>query len=314
MVKDFIEAGGTIEVPGHVSRSEAGADSLKRRDQAGKSVVEGGAGAADARPEIVRAAGEAERIGEARPGERGGRIARAFEHRFGQGDRGDLRQVGKKGEQAVVSGGVKPYGARPNGPEHGDEAANTVVFGFRGGGFGLAGLADENVGGVAEEIGVGVFDTAALATGNGMTAEETARRQECAARLLADGGFGASSIGHQCLGRNCGGDFRQAMNRHVDGQRHVDQIGFATDGGKVFRSFVDGAALARTGEDICTVPGGDAHFRKRAAERQSEGAADESGAENSGVAKGRGHGSGQAAADGRGDLAQLAHEMLELLE
>lgn len=90
MTENFIEARGPVEIRGERARAEVRAEPLERGDETGEGVVERGTGAADAGPNVPGTASEAQGIGKAGTGERGGGIARTFKDGFGQGNRGEL--------------------------------------------------------------------------------------------------------------------------------------------------------------------------------------------------------------------------------
>src|SRR6267143_738939 len=82
--------------------------------------------------------------------------------------------------------------------------------------------------------------------------------------------------------RSVARDFRQKVKRRRDGESDVDEIGVAQSGGELSgEGFVYSAPRARFFRNLGAVPAGDVHSLGVFAESESEGTADEAGAEDS---------------------------------
>ena len=137
---------------------------------AGEEVEGGGdifaVGEEDIAPGGIGAAGEAEGVAEAGAGEGEGQavFVDAVVEEGGQGDGGELGEVGGEGDGIIVLLGAEPEGADAETFEEVEESHH--ARGLLGGEAGFVG--DERPRGVVEEAGGGGGDAGDFAAGHGM--------------------------------------------------------------------------------------------------------------------------------------------------
>jgi hypothetical protein len=99
---------------------------------------------------------------------------------------------------------------------------------------------------------------------------------------LRDTQLCAARVGDEGMERSVARDFRQKVKRRRDGESDVDEIGVAQGGSELSgEGFVYGAPRARCFRNVGAVPAGEVHSLGVLAESESEGTADEAGAEDS---------------------------------
>src|SRR6267154_1573265 len=98
---------------------------------------------------------------------------------------------------------------------------------------GVRRIGDERVGGIAEEIGVGLRDAGYFPAGHGMATEEErgAGRGKIFSGSLCDAELGAAGVGDEGVLGGVASDFWEKIDCDADGESDVDQIGSAEGGG-----------------------------------------------------------------------------------
>src|SRR5690349_12498120 len=119
-------------------------------------------------------------------------------------------------------------------------------------------------------------------------------------RGLRDADFRAARVGDESMRRSVPRNFRKQVYRRGDGQGDVDEVGALQCCGDVtVERRIDGASCVSFTNDVGAVPAGDANVRRVFVQRQTEGPADQAGAEdrNAGDKVSRRQRSSNAAAD-----------------
>src|SRR2546425_6477572 len=198
-----------------------------------------------------------------------------------------------KADGVVMLLGAEPERAGADFLENFDEGGNAgsggefIRSGRRAGlktrHYRLGRFGDQGVGIFAEQSGVRVRDSGEFPAGHGMAAEEerTFFAGEKFVGGLGDAHFGAAGVGDERVRRSVARDFRKKIDCGGDGKREVDQIGVLQSRRQLAgESFVEGAATLRFTNDVGAVPTTDVHPRGVLTERECEGSANQTGAEN----------------------------------
>ena len=141
----------------------------------------------------------------------------------------------------------------------------------------IGGRADEGIGVVAKEVGVGVGDAGEFPAGHRMACEEEFGGVvgKKSGGFFCDTDFGAAGVGDESVGRGETSDFRQEIESHADGESDVDKIGVFEGGSEIGgEGGVDGVARLRFADDLGAIPAGEMDVGGVFAKGEGEGAAD----------------------------------------
>src|SRR5882724_1913412 len=280
--EEFVEFVGGVKVGFEFAGGELFAEVV---EAAGEEIEGGGEdfliGENDVPPGGIGAAGEAEGIAKARTGEGDGKavFVEMVVEEASEGDGGELRKMRGQANGVVMLLRAEPERTRADFFENFHEGGDARIVFSRG-------RADESVGVATKKIGVGMGVAGEFPAGHGMAAEEE-RSIGCGIKFRGgfdDADFGAAGIGDERVSWSVARDFRKKIERRANGKCDVDQVGIL-QGRSEFRGecFVKCAASVRFTNNFGAVPARDVHVGGVFAERESEGAADEAGAEDGGA-------------------------------
>src|SRR6266481_6365043 len=232
--EEFVEFVGGVEV----GFEFAGVEALAEVVEAAGEEVEGGGedfaiGEDNVAPGGVGAAGEAERIAEARAGYGDGQavFVEMIVEKRAKGDGGELREMRDHADGVVVLLRAEPDRPGANFFEELEEGGDArVAWRGRCGCVALlGGVRDERVGCVAKEVGVGLCDAGDFAASHRVTAEEErgGGRGKIFGGGLRDAEFGAAGVGDEGVLGSEAGDFGEKVEGDADGERDVNQVGAA---------------------------------------------------------------------------------------
>ena|SRR2546426_1101532 len=280
--EEFVEFVGGVEVGFEFAGGKFFAEIV---EAAGEEIEGGGEdfliGENDVAPSGIGASGKAKGIAEAGTGEGDGKavFVEMVVQEAGKSDRRELREMRGQADGVVVLLRAEPERTRADFFENLHEGEDArIVFSRR--------RADESVGVATKKIGVGMCDSGEFPASHGMAAEEK-RSVRCGIKFRGgfdDANFGAAGIGDERVSWGVARDFRKKIEGRGDGKCDVNQVSILQSRSEFCgERFVKCAASVRFTNDFGAVPAGDVHVGGVFAERESEGAADEAGAEDGGA-------------------------------
>ncbi len=203
-----------------------------------------------------------------------------------EGYGGELGKVRDHADGVVVLLGAEPQRAGADVFEELEKGVDARVAFRRRGIRRYRRVGDQRVGGVTEEVGVGLGHAGEFAAGHGVATQEErgGGGRKIFGGGLQDADLGAASVGDEGMLGSEAGDFGEEIEGDADGKSDVNQVGAAERRGEIAgEGFVDDIARASFADDFRAVPAGDAQVGGVFAEGEGEGAAHEASAENSGA-------------------------------